>query len=415
MPAVLLLGVSGRHHLCARTACFTSGVFLFASGCLPPRSGEAGEERERNAPVAPACTDSLEPYRDSARCPARFSPATDGPNELCTDYYDTFHVGNSSRYAFINYQYGAGESECVYDAQTSELVGIWVADDYDHYCGSTSSSIELGDVGHDGGEIEMSREIDCRDSDLAPRVGSPTPEPRACPGGSTPTFVALTSNAVPGNFTLSQSEVYWGEFYGVWHAPKVATNGERPVLEDDGGYRVMDSDPEALYWSKPPVWSSPPSVYRLPFGSRSEPVRVVDDASNAWAVSDEQVYYLSSNGQLRSVLTAGGDSTLLAEGAGSSEALAVDATGLYWYAEPAGFISKYTFTTGLVTAFAPVTGGARFVQTAGEHVLWVDAGGVWSSTWDGERRLLSSASSVRGLTSDGSRVYWAQSSGADVF
>jgi len=77
---------------------------------------------------------------------------------------------------------------------------------------------------------------------------------------------------------------------------------------------------------------------------------------------------------------------------------------------------KYTFATGRVTAFATVTGAARFVQTAAEHVLWADAAGVWSSTSDGDRTLLGNASSVRGLTSDGSLVYWAQSSGPeDVF
>jgi hypothetical protein len=379
---------------------------------LSPRSGDT---ENAGAPLASLCTDDLENVLHISSCPVTYAAETDGPNQLCRDYGDSFQVASGPAHSFIRYAYGAGSTACVYDASNSALVGMTVSDDSNYFCHGTSNVVQAGDLGEADLDLAVFRPLHCSDSDLPPAVGSPSPPPRACPGGIAPAFLTPTSDNRQGNFTLAASEVYWSEFYGIWHVPKAGGNG-LPVIEDER-FHVVSSDAEALYWSRLPVGASPPSLFRLPFGSQSEPQRIVDDASDAWAVSGSQLYYLSSNGQLRAVPTAGGASTLLAEGAGSSQALAADATGIYWYAElpgtPAESISKYTFTTGLVTAFAPVTGGARFVQTASEHVLWADAAGVWSSTWDGERTSLSTASSVRGLSSDGTKVYWAQSSGPD--
>jgi hypothetical protein len=368
---------------------------------------------ESTETAASACTGTLEHSHQIFPCPASYAAATDGPNQLCRDYEDRFQVSSRDAHSFINYLFGTGWVDCVYDASSSALVGMLASSDGgDGFC--------AGDLGEaDRAPQAAFHRVDCRDSDLPPPVGSASPLPRACPGGRAPAFLVQTGTGVLGSFAVGASDVYWSEPSSVWHVPK-AGGTALPVIEGDAPSRVLGSDAEALYWSRRPVWSSPPALYRLLLESGAEPLRIADDASDAWTVSRSQIYYLSSGGQLRAVPTAGGASTLLADGPWSSQALAADATGIYWYADPpsaaAEPLSKYTFATGSVTAFAPVTGGARFVQSAGGRVLWADAAGVWSSTSSGERTSLSSATSVRGLACDGTQVYWAQSGGPeDVF
>ncbi len=368
--------------------------------------------------AASICTDTLENVLRISSCPASYSPALDGANQLCRGYYDSFKVASSGTHSFITNLYGAGETDCIYDASSAALIGMRVADDSNYFCNGSSSYIEAGDVADDEWPPQQFSTVSCVDSDLPPPVGSPSPPPRACPGGIEPTF--LLKSVQLNGFVLGSAEVYLSESDGVWRVPK-AGGYERVVYENSNyALRVLGNDSEALYWSSPPSYSRPPSLYRLPFENAGEPRVLVDDASNTWTLSGSQLYYLSSSGQLRAIPTIGGDSTLLADGSWTSEALAADATGIYWYSDPSGTeqgaISKYTFATGSVTAFAPVAGGARFVQTTGDRVLWADANGVWSSTPNGNRRSISSATSVRGLASDGTRAYWAQSSGsADVF
>jgi len=135
--------------------------------------------------------------------------------------------------------------------------------------------------------------------------------PLTMQGGTTFHFVtdgihaALAHASARSNFTLGASDVYWSEFYGIWQVSKAGGDARR-VIEDDGGYRVVGNDAQALYWSKPPAWSIPPSLFRLPLAGTSEPLRIADDASDAWTVSGSQLYYLSSSGQLRAVPAAGG-------------------------------------------------------------------------------------------------------------
>jgi hypothetical protein len=408
--------------------CSTVCLCLLASSCshVPSlvTSSEKAPARKtvpRNSleTFEPGCTDSLEQLLEYFPCPGTYAAATDGPNQLCRDYEDRFEVTSGPSHSFITYLYGAGETDCVYDASSSGLVGMRVSDDSNYFCKGTSSVVEAGDLGEAEWAPETFRRIDCKDSDLAPPVGSPSPVPRACPGGSAPSFLVRPGIHSINSFTLSATDLYWAESDGIWHAPKEGGYG-LPVIEDGYAARVVGSDAEALYWSRPPEWSSPPALYRLPFESRAEPQLVAQDASHVWAISGSQIYYLSSAGQLRSVPTAGGASMLLAAGPWSSQALAVDATGVYFYDERASTaaepLSKYSFASGSVSAFAPVAGGAQFVQIAGEHVIWADAAGVWSSSSNGERSSLSSATSVRGLASDGTSVYWAESSGPeDVF
>jgi hypothetical protein len=365
------------------------------------------------------CTDSLENLLRISTCPASYAPATDGPQQLCLDYYDSFEVGTGSTHSFITRLYGAGETDCVYDASSSALVGMRVADDSNYFCNASSGSVEAGDVADDEWPPDQFRTVDCADSDFPPPAGSLSPAPRACPGGVAPAFLLQTSTAQLHGFAFSASDVYLSESDGIWRVPKLG-GYEQVFLDEQHGLRILGSDAEALYWSNPPNYSQPPSLYRLPFESGVAPQLLADDASNTWTVSGSQLYYLSSSGQLRAVPTTGGASALLADAGGSSESLAADATGVYWYSEPAGTaeraISKYTFATSSVSAFSTVTGAARFVQIAGDRVIWADASGVWSSTSSGERSSIYSATSLRGLASDGVYVYWAQSSGPeDVF
>lgn len=399
--------------LSRRGAC----LFLLAVGCSDARTSDDTPPPVIRETAEPAsCTDSLENVLKISPCRATYATATDGPNQLCGSYYDSFQVTTVAAHSFITKLYGAGQLDCVYDVGSSALVGMRVSDDGNYFCNGTSSVVEAGDVGDADWAPETLRTIDCSDSDLPPSLDSPSPTPRACPGGTTPTFLYQTSTYTIGSFALSASDVYWAEPDGIWHAPKAGGTG-LPVAEDTYGERVLGSDAEALYWSHPPVWSEPPALFRVPFQGGSAPQRLVGDASHGWTISGSQIYYLASNGQLRSVPTSGGASSLLAEGTWSSEELAADATGIYWYANPAGTaISKYTFTTGAVTDFAPVTGNARYLQIAADRVLWSDAAGIWSSTPSGERTQLSSTTSVRGLSADETHIYWAQSTGSgDVF
>lgn len=392
-------------------------LFLLASSC-------SDWALDGSSPTAPSpylnltpttCTDTLENVLRISSCPASYSPAADGPNQLCRDYYDSFEVGTGATHSFITNQYGAGATNCIYDAGSAALVGMRVSDDGNYFCDGKSNSIEAGDVAEGEWPPEQFSSVSCTDSDLPPPVGSPSPTPRACPGGTAPTFLLTSLNNLDG-FSVGATDVYLSESDGVWRVPK-AGGYERVVYENGYAFRVLGNDANALYWSSSP---NPPSLYRLPFDNGVEPQLLVEGASHSWTLSGSLIYYLSSSGQLRAIPTSGGDSTLLADGSWTSAELAADATGVYWYSDPSGTeaaaISKYTFATASVTAFAPVTGGARFVQTAGDRVIWVDAQGVWSSTSNGNRSSLSSATSVRGLASDGVRVYWAQSTGSgDVF
>jgi len=185
---------------------------LYTSSPNPENMGESTET------AASACTGTLEYSHQIFPCPASYAAATDGPNQLCRDYEDRFQVSSRDAHSFINYLFGTGWVDCVYDASSSALVGMLASSDGgDGFC--------AGDLGEaDRAPQAAFHRVDCRDSDLPPPVGSASPLPRACPGGRAPAFLVQTGTGVLGSFAVGASDVYWSEPSSVWHVPKAGGN-----------------------------------------------------------------------------------------------------------------------------------------------------------------------------------------------
>lgn len=139
---------------------------LFASSC-------SDWALDGSSPTAPSpylnltptrCTDTLENVLRISSCPASYSPAADGPNQLCRDDYDSFEVGTGATHSFITNLYGAGETDCIYDAGSAALVGMRVSDDSNYFCNGKSSYIEAGDVAEGEWPPEQFSTVSCTDT-----------------------------------------------------------------------------------------------------------------------------------------------------------------------------------------------------------------------------------------------------------
>jgi hypothetical protein len=355
------------------------------------------------------CEDTLEfLQRIGPRCPAAFTPLADVAEQACGDGSLALSLSSSERYTSLWYLYGAGQTECVYEASGSALIGIWKSDDSNYFCNGTSFDMQAGEV--DIPAVSLTR-IDCN-SFRPPMASAPSPTPVACPGGPNPSVLTTDRTNRFHSFTLGGTDVYWADpSYGIFRRTK--TGGDFEALVSDRSAASVSIVDSTLYWS------NAQGIFSQPLEGGAESPPLAPDASGPWSVSGDNIYYIADVGhtlvtQLKSAPLNGDAPAVLAQGPWWSNVLTADATGVYWFMVPQDLhldprLQKYDFATGAIVNFAPPQGDVRFLQIAGQHVLWIDDSGIWSSTADGsERILLAQPPRVQALGSDGTDVYWAQ-------
>jgi hypothetical protein len=260
-----------------------------------------------------------------------------------------------------------------------------------------------------------------------PSSAGGAPSAAHCAGGNSPEVI-VPSGVNGMHIALSATHVYWAHQSQIWRTPK--NGGTSEVVRDTGVEgRAPFIDSNRLYWGGPSF-----TVYGMPLDAAgASPKSLASGIADVdgWVASGDFVYFAggplaSLDQHLAAAPASGGPTTTLVAQITLSNAIAADATGVYWYDDQRlvsgiGLIRKYTLETRQVADFA-APDVVRFLHTGGGYVIWDDVPSngdravvVWSNVPGGSQPLqLGSANFVFQLTTDGTSAYYVAGPSPDA-
>jgi Domain of unknown function (DUF5050) len=175
---------------------------------------------------------------------------------------------------------------------------------------------------------------------------------------------------------------------------------------EQGSYLAIDGS-----W----LYTANPSVTKLAVTGGTPVVLATQQFARSLVFSAGYLYWTAYNGSVTKISANGGTPTTLHSGAEDSvNAIAVDATYVYWYDEPRSAIVHVPVAGGSVSDFATNTTCNSLVSD-GKDVYWADAGNPGSvfkqSVTGTTATAVASNRLPYQLTQDAENLYWLESNG----
>jgi hypothetical protein len=239
----------------------------------------------------------------------------------------------------------------------------------------------------------------------------------ACPGGATATHAV---DAWADALASTPTYLYWLDISGaVMRRSKTTGEIERLSGTANRGTHLR-VDATHVFWEER---SDDSTLYSMPLDGSGPATRIAVNVG-AWALGGDRVYFWQRNqggaplGQIVWVPKTGGPAATIVANAPSSDPMAADPTGLYWY-DLRGFeagitgLLKFARATNNETRFTEAT-RVRYVLADGDRVIWADEQAYlgpadirWSPP-SGENAVTVARSqpAILGLAADAYDAYW---------